>query len=102
MENKIYFKVHDRIRENCGYGTYSHKVLNTSFYKENEIEKALKHYKKRKANNICMCRVEYLDDVPYAEVTHCFGDEKYITDENGVMKKYIVFDRNGLDMKFEL
>ena len=46
---------------------------------EDEIKKAIKHYKKRKANQIIMTCVEYLENAPYVKTTDCFG-ERHLVD----------------------
>lgn len=83
MENKIYFKVQDVKQVSCGYKTYTRTIEKVTYYEEDEIKKAIKHFKKRKANDIIMCCVEYLDKAPYTKTTEDFGERHYI----GVMDK---------------
>lgn len=91
MEKKIYFVVQDRVRKNIGYKTYEETCIDRTYYREDEIKKAIKHYKKRKANKIIMHYIEYFDDVPYVNDEWCFGDEYYKDVVGGGVKKYIVF-----------
>jgi hypothetical protein len=100
MENKIYFKVQDVTRVNCGYKTYTRTVEKVTCYEKDEIKKAIKHFKKRKANDIIMCCVEYLEHAPYVKVTDCFGEEVFGEYEDGHFKKYIEF--NEFDVKYEI
>lgn len=100
MEKKIYFTVQDVKKVNCGYKTYTQNIESQTYYREEEIKKAIKHYKKRKANEIIMTCIEYLDDVPYVKETDCFGEEVFGEYENGHFKKYIEFDE--FDVKYEI
>ena len=100
MEKKIYFTVQDVKRVNCGYKTYTENIENQTYYKEEEIEKAIKHYQKRKANKLIMTCIEYLDDVPYIKEAICFGEEVFGKYENDCFKKYIEF--NEFNIKYEI
>lgn len=99
MENKIYFTVQDVKRENLGYGTYNEKIIGVTHYKEEDIKKALKHYKKRKANQIFMNSVEYLEDAPYVKTVSDSGEEDFVY-ENGIFREFVVFKFFG--KKFEM
>lgn len=99
MENKFYFTVQDVKKTSIGYKTYEMRILDLTRYKTEELQKAIKHYKKRKSNSIIMNRVKYLDDMPYVELTNCFG-EKRTECKNGEVKTYICFDE--FDVKYEI
>lgn len=99
MENKFYFTVQDVKKTSIGYKTYEMRILDSTRYKTEELQKAIKHYKKRKSNSIIMNRVKYLDDMPYVELTNCFG-EKRTECKNGEVKTYIYFDE--FDVKYEI
>ena len=99
MENKFYFTVQDVKKTSIGYKTYETRILDSTRYKMEELQKAIKHYKKRKANNIIMNRVKYLDDMPYVELTHCFGEER-MEYNSGEVKTYICFDE--FDVRYEI
>lgn len=78
MENKIYFTVQDVKRVNIGYETYSVTVEKITYYEEGEINKAIKHFLKRKSNDIIMTRVTYLDKAPYVKTEDSFGKRHYV------------------------
>lgn len=99
MENKFYFTVQDVKKTSIGYKTYEMRILDSTRYKTEELQKAIKHYKKRKSNSIIMNRVKYLDDMPYVELTNCFG-EKRTECKNGEVKAYICFDE--FDVRYEI
>ena len=100
MEKKIYFKVHDIVRKNIGYKTYEETCTDMTYYREDEVKKAIRHYKKRKANQIVMHCIDYLDDVPYVNDEWCFGEECYKDIVGGGVKKYIVF--KDFDVEYEI
>ena len=90
MENKIYFIVQDVKKINCGYKTYINSVEKSTVYEEEEIKKAIKHYLKRKSNEIIMCCVEFFDKAPYTKTTEDFGkrnlvDIEYDNEYNGTI-----------------
>lgn len=98
MESKIYFTVQDVKRVNCGYKTYTENVEKVTYYEENEIKKAIKHFLKRKSNDIIMTRVTYLDKAPYVEEENSFGEMKYGEYVNDHFEKYVEF--NEFDVKY--
>lgn len=104
MKKKIYFTVQDKVRKNIGYKTYEETCTNITYYREDEIEKAIKHARKRKANEIIMHCIEYLDDVPYVNDKWCFGLECYVgvmdKEYDGTFKEYIYFE--DFDFKYYL
>ena len=73
MENNIYFRVQDFKKESLGYKMYTLTLEKTTYYEKDEIKKAIKHFKKRKSNNITMCCVEYLENAPYVKIIECSG-----------------------------
>ena len=95
MKNKIYFTVQDVKKVNCGYKTYTRNVEKVTFYEENEINKAIKHFLKRKSNDIIMTRVTYLDKAPYVEKETSFGKRHYVScidkEYDGTVKECIDF-----------
>ena len=99
MENKFYFTVQDVKKTSIGYKTYEMRILDSTRYKTEELQKAIKHYKNHKSNSIIMNRVKYLDDMPYVELTNCFGEER-IECKNGEVKTYICFDK--FDIRYEI
>ena len=99
MENKIYFTVQDNRRINIGDKTYVERNENITHYKEEDVKKAIRHFRKRKANDIIMHRIEYLDDVPYVKDSWCFGEEVYEMG-NGYYKEYVYFKE--LNAKYEI
>ena len=93
MEIKIYFEVQEIKKENCGNKTYITTISNRKNYHQDEVKKALFHYKKKKSNKIIMHCIEYLDDIPYIKHNTYFGERKYNIDNN---ESYVLFDKLGL------
>lgn len=100
MENKIYFTVQDVKRINCGYKTYTRHVEKVTYYEEDEINKAIKHFLKRKSNDIIMTRVTYLDKAPYVKEETSFGERRYGDYVNDHFEEYVEFDE--FDVKYEI
>jgi hypothetical protein len=100
MENKVYFTVQDIKKIPLGHKMYTHEILKATLYTEDELQKAIRHYQKRKSNQIIMTRVKYLDRAPYVKETIDFGEEVWGEYENGHFKKYIVFYK--FDVKYEI
>ena len=95
MKTKIYFTVQDVKRVNCGYKTYTKNVEKVTYYEKDEINKAIKHFLKRKSNDIIMTRVTYLDKAPYVKEKNSFGERHYVSpwdkDYDGTVKECIDF-----------
>lgn len=100
MEEKIYFTVQEIKKTSCGFGMYAESVTNTTHYEEGEIEKAIKHWKKKKSNKIIMTRVKLLDKAPYIRKTDGLG-EKVFGEHNGEkFDEFIEFQK--FDVRYKI
>ena len=95
-QQHIYFTVQDVERKNVGYKTHTHTVTGTTNYKEEDFKKAVKHFKKRKYNDIIMHKVTILDDMPYAKDETSFGELVTIY-KDGMTTNKLVFKALGTE-----
>lgn len=86
-DTKVFYVVYDVEKERTGMGTYTTQVKRETMFKEENIQNAIKAWRKKASNRILRKTVKFLSEMPYVEVHTCFGERVMdYKDVDGEMK----------------
>ena len=103
MNKKVYYTVREIKKNGLGHGFYTEETTLEKNYHENEINEAIKHFRKKKSNKIIRTEIEYFDDIPYVKKNFDFGRVEDAYERKHDMesdKYYLVF--HNLNIDFEM